>query len=298
MTPRLTASLTAALLAGGGALTLMGDPDREISFTAAGELWWDTVRDAGQAGMQLARVSEKEEMDLGRKLARQILSSTTSVPAWQPYVEAVGRDVAKNAARKEIQYEFHVIDSPSVNAFALPGGQIFVFTGMLNAMQSETELAAVLGHEIGHVDARHCIESHQYRMRLGPVPDLLHAIVSQGYAQYQELEADSIGVRLALEAGYDPRGAEAMFRRLMGIQGIPPERAARTPLDEMLGTLATATDYFRSHPPTPERLRRVTGLATKQARLHPTGAFYVGVQNYQQRVPKSKQEFQGEVIRF
>ncbi|MDX1980234.1 MAG: M48 family metalloprotease [Bryobacteraceae bacterium] len=298
MTARVTALMAAVLLAAGGGLTWMGDPDREISFTAAGELWSDALRDAGQAGLQFVRVSEKEEMDLGRKLARQYLQASTTDPVWTQYVDMVGKDLARQAVRKGIGYEFHAVDSPSVNAFALPGGQIVVFTGLLKAMRTEGELAAVLGHEIAHVDARHAIEGHQYRMKLGPIPDLAHAIVSQGYAQYQELEADAVSVRILVDSGYDPRAAEAMFRRLMAIEGLPAQYVASTPIDEMIATLSTAADYFRSHPPTPERLRRVIGLSARHARRHPTQAFYVGTENYRRRVPKSKQEFAGEVVRF
>src|SRR5438309_1550737 len=73
-------------------------------------------------------------------------------PTWTPYVNAVGQSLVPNVRRTGIAYQFHAIDSPEVNAFAVPGGQVFVFTGMLRFLKSEAELAAILGHEISHVD--------------------------------------------------------------------------------------------------------------------------------------------------
>ncbi len=297
----------ATLLALGGALTWFGKPDREISYTAAGELWADVLRDADQLGLQVTRVSDKEEMDLGRKIAQQYLSSSAVAQAWQPYVSAVGSRLAANASRKGITYQFHVVESPSVNAFALPGGQIVVFTGLLDIVESESELAAVMGHEIAHIDARHCIERFQYQMKLkklglGAVAglgELAQVLIAQGYAQHHELEADSLGLRLAMAAGYDPRGSELMFRRLMKANGEGFTRPASTPIDELLRVMGTAaTDYFRSHPPTPERLRRTAGLIAQESKRNAGKAFYVGRQNHRNRTPRSQQEFPGESVRL
>lgn len=307
MTPRVTAALAALLLVAGGGLTWLGKPDREISYTAAGELWADVLRDADQLGLQVTRVSDQEEMDLGRKIVRQYLSGNATSQAWVPYVGAVGKALAAHVSRKGIVYEFHVIESPMVNAFALPGGQVVVFTGLLNLVESEAELAAVMGHEIAHVDARHCIERFQYQMKLkklglggvAGLGELAQVLISQGYAQHHELEADSIGLRLALAAGYDPRGAELMFRRLMKAQGERAARPASTPIDELLGVVGTAaTDYFRSHPPTAERLRRVNGLIAREARRNAGKSVYIGRQNHTSRTPRSQKEFPGESARL
>lgn len=307
MTPRLTALIAAVLLALGGGLTWLGKPDREISYTAAGELWADVLRDADQFGLQVTRVSDQEEMDLGRRLVRPYLSASAAAQSWQPYVRAVGGSLAGHVSRKGITYEFHVVESPSVNAFALPGGQIVVFTGLLDTVESESELAAVLGHEIAHVDARHCIERFQYQLKLkklglGAVSglgELAQALISQGYAQHHELEADSFGLRLAMAAGYDPRGSELMFRRLMKAQGQSAALPAATPIDELLRVAGTAaTDYFRSHPPTAERLRRITGLIAEESKKQAGRSMYVGRQNHSNRTPGTQQRFPGETVRL
>lgn len=293
---RPTALIAALLLAGGGALTWLGEPDREISYTAMGEMWADVLRDADQIGLQVTRVSDREEMDLGRKLAQQYLSGMVPAQPWEPYVRAIGASVAGNVNRKGITYEFHVVQSSAVNAFALPGGQIVVFTGLLDAAKSEAEVAAVLGHEIAHVDARHCIERFQYRMKLrSALADLPRAILAQGYAQHQELEADAIGLRLAMAAGYDPHGAESMFRNLMPASSTTPS----TPIDELLRVAGTvATDYFRSHPPTPERLRRITGMIGNASKREAGKMFYVGRQNHSSKIPRATQQYPGETVRL
>lgn len=292
MNTRISAAVAAALFLAGGLFTWFGHPEREVSFASAGELWADVLRDADQLGLQLTRMSDAEEMDLGRKLAQPYLQAP--VTAWQSYVDAVGQSLARHVSRTGIRYQFHVIDAPWVNAFALPGGQIFVFTGLLGKAASESELAAVLAHEIAHIDARHCAERYQYELKLARLKagdlarlgNLPQAVLSTGYAQRHELEADTIGLRLAAAAGYDARGAERMFQHLAQTQGTTSAPAPATPLDEMLRAAGTAaTDWLRSHPPTPERIRRVSALAAR----YPAG--HVGTENHRRRIPRSQQQF-------
>src|SRR4029077_11517551 len=115
------------------------------------------------------------------------------------YVMGVAQPLLPYLRRPGIRCEFHVIDSPLTNAFALPGGQIFVMRGLLEFVESEAELAAVLGHEMSHVDLRHCIEHYQYEAKLkkAGVPELgwivetAHRLVMLGFSPQQELEADA-----------------------------------------------------------------------------------------------------------
>jgi predicted Zn-dependent protease len=308
MNHRLSAIIVAVLLAAGGILTAIGDPDRDVSMISVGELWSDVFRDADQFGLQLSRVSAHEEMELGLKIATGLERTRTTVPMWEVYVQAVGNSLARHVRRKDIKYEFHVIDSPIKNAFALPGGQIFIYKGLLEAMQSEAELASVLGHEIAHVDARHCIERFQYRLRLrkvglGDVGELINIariVMVAGYAQYQELEADSLGLSYALAEGYDPQGGIDLFGRIFrGSTEFARNAAASTPL-EVLASLAggALSEYFQSHPPTPERIRRMTAKAEQYRKRHAGDRVYRGVENFRKRVPRSQQEFSGEHIRM
>ncbi|MBV6433642.1 MAG: Beta-barrel assembly-enhancing protease [Bryobacteraceae bacterium] len=301
MSHRFSALLAALLLAAGGALTWTARPDRDVNMSAVGELWADIFRDADSFGLQLTRVSAREEMDLGRRIAARIVRANTTVPMWEVYVNTVGQSVARHAGRKDIRYEFHVIAAPARNAFSLPGGQIFLYTGLLEQMKTEAELAGVLGHEIAHVDRRHCIERFQYRMRLrklglddiGPLVQIGRSLLTVGYSQYQELEADSEGLRMSLAEGYDPNGVIDLFARLFAGSGRP--RDPRTPLEEMARMAGSVlTDYFRSHPPTAERMRRLTALV----RSHSGIRVYRGVENLRGKVARQRKEFPGEFIRL
>src|SRR6266404_9823039 len=155
-----------ALLAAGATLASLGTPDREVSLASLSDLWSDALRDTDQVGMHLTRVSDGEEMKIGADLARGLTESSVKDSAAEAYVTEVAQPLLKHVRRAGIQYQFHVIDSPQINAFALPGGQVFVMTGLLNFAQSEAELAAVVGHEISHVDLRHGIERYQYEIKL------------------------------------------------------------------------------------------------------------------------------------
>jgi predicted Zn-dependent protease len=106
---------------------------------------------------QLSLISESQEIQMGREAAQQTLQQIGEVkdPGLQAYVSRIGKEIAARTERPQLPWEFHVVDDASVNAFALPGGFIFVTRGLMTYMNNEAELATVLGHEIGHVTNRH-----------------------------------------------------------------------------------------------------------------------------------------------
>ena len=201
-----------ALLLGGAVLATRGTADSEVSLSSLVDLWSDALRDTDQIGMKLTRVSDAEEMRIGAELARGVSDFGSEDAAAAAYVAGVAQPILPHLRRQGIHYRFHVIDSPQVNAFALPGGQIFVMRGLLEFVESEAELAAVLGHEMSHVDLRHCIERYQYEAKLkkAGIPELgwmveaAHRLATLAFTQQQELEADAQGERLSVESGYDP----------------------------------------------------------------------------------------------
>ncbi len=187
------------------------------------------------------------------------------------YVSRVGQKVAQNTERKDVTYKFYVIDSPMVNAFALPGGYIYVSRGLLTLANSEAELAAVLGHEIGHVTARHAAE----RMSQGTIVGLGAAVIGaavggsagqvanlgsnlyiSSYSRGQESQADDLGVRYLSRAGYDPR---AMSSFLSSLDAQSKLEAREN------GQNGTGFSYFSSHPLTAERVQQ----AAADARQYP-----------------------------
>jgi predicted Zn-dependent protease len=190
-----------ALLVVGAVLATRGTSDPQVSLNSMVELWSDTLRDTDQIGMKLTRVSDAEEMKIGADLARGVADMGPDDADAARYVTGVAQPLVAHLRRPGIRYQFHVIDSPQINAFALPGGQIYVMRGLLEFVESEAELAAVLGHEMSHVDLRHAIEHYQYEAKLtkagapevGQIVEMAHRLVMLGFSPQQELEADAQG---------------------------------------------------------------------------------------------------------
>lgn len=168
-------------------------------------------------------MSESEEISLGNRYSREIAKQEPAYrdTALNAYINRVGQKLAAVSHRPGLQYHFQVVDSSDVNAFALPGGYIYITRGLLAYLNSEAELAAVLGHEIGHVTARHSVRQHS----ASTATSVLGAVVSattgvrgtqdlfnimggallSGYGREHELEADRLGAQYLARAGYDPQ---------------------------------------------------------------------------------------------
>jgi predicted Zn-dependent protease len=299
--------LVLALLIAGSAAATRGTPDPVTSLDSLGELWSDTLRDIDQIGMQATRVSDAEEMKIGEQLAQSQIEDTAANRAASDYVTGVGQMLEPHLRRHGVRYRFHVVDSDAINAFALPGGQIFVTAGMLNFVASEAELAAILGHEMSHVDLRHCIEHYQYEASLrragmpeaGQIVEFAHSLATFSFTKYEEADADAQGERLAIEAGYDPRAAEQVMLRLEVHMREAPRTAARTPTGEVAKSIGEALeDFFRSHPLTAERVQSMHAMVERERPELAGKQFYVGVRNLRDRVARSKHEFPDEFKRF
>ncbi|HEX8907544.1 MAG TPA: M48 family metalloprotease, partial [Longimicrobiaceae bacterium] len=163
---------------------------------------------------ELALISEAQEIQMGQQGAQEVAQTLGLLPdqALQDYVQRIGAALAAKSERPNLQWTFRAVDDPSPNAFALPGGYIFVTRGILNLMDSEAELAGVLGHEIGHVTARHTVQqlSRQQLAQLGlGIGSILSPTVAQlgnalgsglqllflKYGRDDERQADELGFR-------------------------------------------------------------------------------------------------------
>jgi predicted Zn-dependent protease len=180
---------------------------------------------------QRVALKPEEEVALGLKSAPQMAAQMGGVSRNREaaaLVERVGAALVRDsiASRSPYRFSFHVLADPrTINAFALPGGPIFITEGLLRQLRSEAELAGVLGHEIGHVIARHASE-HLAKARLtqgligaatigtgdytaAQIGQMVGSLINMRYGREDELESDALGIRIMAEAGYDPR---AMIR--------------------------------------------------------------------------------------
>jgi predicted Zn-dependent protease len=284
-------------------LSAIGKDDGKVGLDSLRYLWSDTARDADQIGMRLTRLTDADEMDLGAEVAAPVLAEFHEDPDASIYVTDVARSLVPNVRRSGIQYRFHVIDAAGINAFAMPGGQIFVTSGLLGFVESEAELAAILGHEISHVDLRHCVERYQYQYRLkkagaaalGSMLEFAHRLMIAGFTQDQETDADSQGEQLAIEAGYDPDAAAALFERMKAHLGESSPHNANTPVEEVGKAVGDVIgSYFRTHPPSGDRAVRLKLQVAEHSRDLRGRRFYVGKQNLAQHIARPRQEFPSE----
>lgn len=198
--------------------------DALLAMIATGE------RETSRLPAWATRLSDDEEIRIGQELATNyapmLNSGDAASPEMQNYVERVGARIAAHARRK-LPYRFHYIpDTRFVNAFSLPGGEIYVGAGLIALMDNEDELAAVLGHELEHVDHYHCAERVQVAARLkqldlgviGSLMQLPLELFEAGYSKEQELEADREGTRLAAAENYSPFGAITLFERMAALR--------------------------------------------------------------------------------
>lgn len=218
-------------------------------------------------------MSPQQEESIGASQHQEIIKQYGGVynnPAIQAYVDDIGQKIAQYSERKDVTYKFTVLDSPIVNAFALPGGYIYITRGILALANNEAELAAVLGHEIGHVAARHQASRYSQGVltQLGAtvlsaaigVPAASQAIglgsdlYLSSYSRGQETQSDQLGVRYLSRAGYDPM-AMSNFLRAMSI-----EKSIEAQLD---GKQEMRASYLSSHPDTGQRVGEARAEAAK-----------------------------------
>lgn len=225
MNPRLISAAAAALLAAAAAAVQWGRLDNEQRLDAVFTLWGDVFRDSSQAAAVPMHVWKAEEVRLGNRLAAQVRAAYNLDAVHQPAVLRVGNRLAAYSG----PITFAAIDDPSINAFALPGGHVFVTRGLAEFVQDDDELAFVLGHEIAHIEMRHCLDGHRYRIVLGrlgaasagELMDAMHGALAISYSREQETEADERGMLLAHTVGYDCMKAPALFRRLAALEPQP-----------------------------------------------------------------------------
>src|SRR5919198_2059291 len=186
---------------------------------------------------QISLMSEEQEIALGQQSDPEVKREmgVYGDSRLQEYVQGIGMKLARASERPNLPWHFTVVDSPAVNAFALPGGYIYITRGILPFLQDEAQLAGVLGHEIGHVTARHA--SQQYSRATGAQLGLIFSsvllpqtrpftqlgesglgLLMLKYSRDDEAQADSLGVKYVARSGWDPDGIPQMLTTLGRIE--------------------------------------------------------------------------------
>ncbi len=191
----------------------------------------------------------------------------------QAYLNEIGKKVSQYTERTDIAYKFYLLDTPQVNAFALPGGYIYMTRGIMALANSEAEFAAVLGHEVAHVTARHGAERYSRRVMTGLGREIISIAVGQpgvsevlglgdqlytaSYSRGQESEADSLGIRYMNRSGYQPGAAASFFNNMLLHEALEMKKAknknSRTP------------NFLATHPATAERIHETRAETAKFA---------------------------------
>jgi predicted Zn-dependent protease len=252
-------------------------PAALILATAAVALAGCSTATSPATGRQfMTPISESQENQIGAEEHPKILAefggAYSEKPNLNAYVTQLGNSVAANAERKDVQYTFTVLNSEEINAFALPGGYVYITRGLLTLANNEAEVAGVLGHEIGHVNARHTAEraGQQQNAQIGAaIAQILGQMVGGDtggelagglanevgadylghFSQQQEFEADSLGVRYLTKASYDPQAMASFLDSLNN----------ETHLEAKIAGNEAAADAYsmkQSHPRTPDRVQK------------------------------------------
>ncbi len=197
------------------------------------------------------------EVEIGKEVVKDVESKERVLnnSQVQNYVNDVGRRITNVCDRKDVKYSFKVLDSNEINAFACPGGFIYIYKGLMKQMDNEAQLAAVLAHEVGHVVARHSMKRLQavygysilMEVALGEklgqtaqqMVDAAAGLILLGYGRDNEYEADDYGILYAKKAGYNPKGMIQIFEKFKKMEGNPPN---------------TFEKLLSSHPPAGDRI--------------------------------------------
>ncbi|MDA2936879.1 M48 family metalloprotease [Acidobacteria bacterium AH-259-A15] len=248
----------------------------------------DCARNPVTGKRQIALISEKQEIAYGREAHPEIVAEFGRVedPALEHYLNQVGQTLARVSHRPELQWHFTVVDVPVVNAFALPGGYIYFTREILTFMNNEAELAGVLGHEIGHVTARHAVsqisKAQLFGLGLGlgsifsPTFYQLSDFAQLGvgllflkHGRDDERQSDQLGVEYMSKAGYDPRELSDFF---VVFQQMREKENQSVP------------SWLSSHPDPPDRVKTTAQKAEDIIRNHPDKHWTIGQQTFLKQI--------------
>lgn len=216
---------------------------------------------SGGLGGGASSVSLDDEWQLGNQLAAEVASQVRLSNDAQAlaYVTSVGERIHRTTPLADRPFHFYIVNDPSVNAFALPGGHVYVNSGLIAQADHANMLAGVMAHEISHVVARHSIQQMQQAqginvlgsILLGQNPSALQSILAQvvaggamaRFSRADEKQADDLGLGYMVAAGYDPHGMLDMFQKLASLEKSSPNAVEK---------------FFLDHPVTTDRIKDIS----------------------------------------
>lgn len=255
---------------------------------------------------ELNPVSEEEERRAGRRLRKQVQRSFRVLPdgdARTKYVRSLGKIIVHSGLEKDFTYEFAVIQHPMINAFALPGGFIYVTTGMMDVVENEAELAGVLAHEVGHVETGHTADlvrgGSGRKEKLG-LEKMVRVLIRKSYDQAQEREADLYSIDCLIDAGYVPYAMGDLFERLAGDGSKRNDTGENDQDTGHRSPSELAEDaldrYLATHPDPSKRAAYIRSEGRKRARQVKRNRFYRGAWNIK-NLQTGKKEDESEWIK-
>ncbi|MEQ8353580.1 MAG: M48 family metallopeptidase [Leptospiraceae bacterium] len=262
--------------------------ERQLPPTAAPlfELLGKPLKTADVALTRILPINEVDEAELGNAIALRYEAYRDPDNPDQKYLESLVRSLSQNN-EKGFNYRVFILPYSSPNAAAAPGGVLFVTSGLLELVETESELVSVLGHEIGHVELSHCMDMVRFQLLaqkiearpLGEIADLSVGILLRpSFSKTQEGDADLYGYQMLIRENYNPFGMANAFDKLASLN--PDEMEESNPLKE----------YFRSHPYSRLRAERFRA----EARSSEVERYYIGKKNLQERLSRYETEYPEE----
>ena len=206
--------------------------------------------------LEITALSDEEENAIGEELDKQISQDLRFTREKKFNIKKIFNNLIQYVERTTINYNYKIVRTDEVNAYAIAGGNMYINTGILDFLDDEDEIAFVIAHEISHNEKRHCIKRVQYAVlassvdpSFGQIVQVAYGMYSMPFSKYDEFEADENGVKIMLKAGYKKSGAVSFFEKL---EKLEKEYGA----DQR----DALNDFISSHPTARERRDRVINL--------------------------------------
>jgi beta-barrel assembly-enhancing protease len=246
---------------------------------------------ASQSVSKLLNIKDKDEKSIGQELRKNYIYYVNVDDPNYKYLNSLIKDLSIYKT-KDFAYEVYILDSGNPNAFAIPGGIIFVTSGLLSILEDESEIISILLHEMAHIEKNHCIESVRFQlaakkikaMPLGELADFIYRLtLKHSYSKTQEDEADSYAFSILKETDYDIYGVSNAFAKL-----------EKTHLDTETRKAHILNEYFQSHPHITLRKDKFYEKAKFEIKLNPNKVRYKGQENFSNKIPLSDKKFNYE----